>query len=370
MIPLRLVKRLACIFYAPHLAEFLVHRGHTRATFVERILHRIDRNGILAHDLLEQFAKFVPVGNAPFFGEILGPLDIVCKNGLLVACHMRNFYAGARLTFAALDFQFQRLPLEFNLQFLELVRLEKLAENIDTLVRRRKQQLQKVALRNHRDLRELLAGHPDDTVYRFRHRLVAAYRTARGPHLAGGLGIIESRRRAFLRHALAAHLGAFVFGIAHHAVFPARIGESQVHECRGIGRRIQATEMLGVVTARIAAAPARRPEKRKSNRIENRRLAGTRIARNQEEPARPELVQFYHGLFGIRAECGNHKPGRSHPLSPQMPLIKSWTNSVSSAFIARPLRPSKNSPNNSIGFFSSTASAMPTSAWLRVRSLS
>ena len=324
-------KRCPHVFNILRPPEFFIQLGQLLFETVLFRLHLGKPIGIFAYDLFAKRTNALPVGNLTCQGQIFYLFQIRYQGRFRTAGKLRHRGTGIRFAIAALIFQFRGTPLEFVLQGAELIRLENLAENLLALIRRRDQQLHKVALRNHRNLRKLIAINANDSLHGRPNIFIFAHRTARRPLTAIRLGIVKRHRGRFFRESLAARLGAHVFGIAHNAVFPARIFERQVDFGLCFGGGIHATELFCVV----AVLSARTTEQRIHNRIENRRLAGARIARNQIEPALAELIQIDDGPLRIRPEGRNNQSGRSHLSPSQIPSIMPCMNSLSSAFISR-----------------------------------
>ena len=228
----------------------------------------------------------------------------------------------ARADFIMLALQLQRHFPEPVLQLLERLRVEKFAEYFFAVFGGCEQQFQEIALRDHRDLRELVAVDPHDIddcpvdVFLLRDH--------------SPVRIAELCVRFRQREALAALLRPPVFGTALHGVFLSRIHKHELDFRRRVGVCILRTEHV-----RFSAAAAGFAVKRERYRIEYSRLACAGVAGYQVKAARSELLEVEFGPAGVRSECRHHKFQRSHlcSSSPQISAASFPTSSDCSSDI-------------------------------------
>ena len=180
-----------------------------------------------------------------------------------------------------------RIAQDLHLQCLIVLGLEELSEDFLALLRVREQQLQEVALRDHRDLRELLVVDAED-LQNFPVDLpwLREHRAVRQPELR--VRLLDRRATATLRRAL-------VLRISLHGIVLPTVTEAHLDLRRGLRLRIlRAQHAGGPVLARGLA------EEGEGDRVEDRRLAGTGVACDEIEPALAELlhIDFCHALVG------------------------------------------------------------------------
>ena len=180
-----------------------------------------------------------------------------------------------------------RIAQDLQLQCLIVLGLEELSEDFLALLRVREQQLQEVALRDHRDLRELLVVDAEDLqdlpvdLPRLRE-----HRAVRQPELR--VRLLDRRATATLRRAL-------VLRISLHGIVLPTVTEAHLDLRRGLRLRIlRAQHTGGPVLARGLT------EQSEGDRVEDRGLAGTGVARDEIKPAFAELlhIDFCHALIG------------------------------------------------------------------------
>ena len=173
-------------------------------------------------------------------------------------------------------------------------RAEYLAEYVPPLPRIGQQQLLKLALGQHRDLRKLRPVHADDVPHGGVDLVAAGQDAAvRQSQLRGG---------AFGRQAVAARLRALVLGVPADAVCPPAALEYK----RRLGRRAR----LGVLRPqhrRVAAHAARLAVEGVGDRVEDRRLARAGVAGDEVQPARAEAVEGQGHAPGVGAERGDRE---------------------------------------------------------------
>ena len=222
----------------------------------------------------------------------------------------------ARADFIMLALQLQRHFPEPVLQLLERLRVENPAEYFFAVLGGCEQQFQEIALRDHRDLRELVAVDPHDVDDRPVDVLLLRDHSP--------VRICELCVRFRQREALTAFLRPLVFGAALHGVFLSRIRKHELDFRRRIGVCILRTEHV-----RFSAAAAGFAVKRERYRIEYGRLARAGVAGYQVKAARSELFEVEFGPAGVRSECRHHKFQRSH-LCSSSPQISATSFSTSS----------------------------------------
>ena len=187
-------------------------------------------------------------------------------------------------------------------QLLERLRVENPAEYFFAVLGGCEQQFQEIALRDHCDLRELVAVDPHDVddcpvdVFLLRDH--------------SPVRIAELCVRFRQGKTLAAFLRPPVFGAALHGVFLSRIRKHKLDFRRRIEVCIFRTEHV-----RFSAAAAGFAVKRERYRIEYGRLARAGVAGYQVKAARSELLEVEFGPAGVRSECRHHKFQRSHSCS-------------------------------------------------------
>ena len=176
---------------------------------------------------------------------------------------------------------------DLHLQRLVVLRLEELPEDFLAFLRVREQQLQEVALRDHRDLGELLMIDAEDLedlpvdLPRLRE-----HRAVRQRELC--VRLLDRRAAATLRRAL-------VLRIPLHGIILPAVTEAHLDLRRGLRLRIlRAQHAGGPVRARGLT------EEGEGDRVKDRGLAGAGVARDEVEPTLAELlhIDFRHALIG------------------------------------------------------------------------
>ena len=180
-----------------------------------------------------------------------------------------------------------RITQDLHLQGLIMFGFEELPEDFLAFLRVREQQLQEVALRDHRDLRELLVIDAEDLEDLPIHLpRLREHRTVRQRELC--VRLLDRRAAPALRRAL-------VLRIPLHGIVLPAVTKAHLDLRRGLRLCIlRAQHPGGPVLARGLA------EKGEGDRVEDRRLAGTGVACDEIEPALAQLlhIDFCHALIG------------------------------------------------------------------------
>ena len=183
--------------------------------------------------------------------------------------------------------------------------VENLPENCNALLGRRKQKLQKITLRDHGHLRELVAVDTDDPAHRVRH--VADLRDDAPVR-------IRQHRIRFLRCGAAAALcGALILRTAPDRIGLAAAEKGQLHVCGRFRRGVFAAEHR-----RVPAAAAGFAVKRIGERVEDGGLACAGVAGDEIQAFSAQLVQGQNRLAGIGTEGRHRQCDRSHASPPQI----------------------------------------------------
>ena len=164
-----------------------------------------------------------------------------------------------------------------------------MSEYLHPFLRRRKKELQEVALCNHCNLAELIPVYSDDIPYRGIDILNLSHNPA--------VRICELRTRDLLRGAGSPLVRSFVLRVSLYSIFLAVVAECELDLSRRAFIRI-----LGTEHRRLPVAAAWTSVQRVGYRVENRGFARARIACNQIDSAGPQLLEVEKILAGVWAE--------------------------------------------------------------------
>ena len=195
--------------------------------------------------------------------------------------------------------------LRTQLQLRILERAEQPLEQVAPLGGFGVENLQKIALRDHHGLRELVAGQPDQILHALRDFIQSR------PALAG-VGL-KLRRVLAHDHAVAALAGAGVFGIAAQTVVVPSVAERQLHpRILRLGGVVRAEGLRGaaILAARGFAV------QREADGVENRGLARAGVAGDQEQAVLTQLFKIDLRRAGVRAKGAHRQLQRLHRTSP------------------------------------------------------
>ena len=201
--------------------------------------------------------------------------------------------------------------------------MENVPKNFLPLLGIRQQQLQEITLGNHGNLGKLIPVKAKNLFDGCIHILQL------GHHMA--IRINKAGICCLLRHALAAALGAHIFGISGNCIFFSCIAEGQFYFCRGLVICI-----FGAQHSRLPVAAAGFSEQGKADSIENGGLSGTGIAGNQIQAAGTQVLKVKLHLTRIGAEGRYGQFQRSHFPPSQMDSISSRINSCWTSFMGCP----------------------------------
>ena len=228
---------------------------------------------------------------------------------LLLARILRRKTDGLRAP-QNLAFQLLVLALEFAallaqaiLQHLVLLRGEQLAEDALARCRVGREQLTKLALRQHDDLLELVRIDAQQLFHLHVHLAHAADATP--------VRELDLRVRRLFRGAFAALLSTLVIGIALYAIGLPAIGELQLNErfaCRIGEIAAQTCGRPGTVSA-VAACLA---EQREADGVEDHGFARARVAAHQVHTRAAKRPKVDFRLARIRSERGHGQLQRLH----------------------------------------------------------
>ncbi len=301
---------------------------------------RLDKPRIDLADLLFQRLKLLRAGCIRLFvaldecfeqlhglrereRALLRLLRLFAQHVLLGADDAADVLLHARARRLALAVQRVRAVLQAVLQHLIIARLENLAEYLLPVLGVRRQQLEEFALRDHGDLRELIAVEADD-LRQFRVHLLRLVEHAAVRQMQLRFGLL-------LGHFAAALGRTLVFRISLDGVDLSAAGKRHFD----VGRRFRRS-VLGTEHGGIAVRAARRIVQRVRDRVENCRFTGARVTSDEVQALLSELFQFNFGVSGIRAERRQRQFQRSHASSLQMLVISLSANACCSSLIGAP----------------------------------
>ena len=204
-------------------------------------------------------------GKRQFSG--VGAPHVECTHVRVAAHDPADELAQAALRFGILRTQPGGRVFEPQLQGLEPLGLEDLAEDPTAFVRFGCQQLAEIALRQHRNLHKLIPIHAQN-------QLDLRLHVARAREDAS-VRQVQLGGRFFFRFAGAALGGARVFRVAPHGIFRAAVRERQRHIRRRFGAGVLRPQHF-----RLAVVAAGRAVQRIGDRVEHRRFARAGVAGN------------------------------------------------------------------------------------------
>ena len=234
---------------------------------------------------------------------------------------------------------------------------EHFAEDLLAALRAGREQLEKIALGDHRDLREARAVQAGD----LRHARRDLLRLCEDGAVRQG----KERVRVLHHRAAAAPGRALVFRAAAHRVRPAGAGERELHPGGRLRRGVLRAEHGGI--ARVAARLA---VERVGDGVENGRLAGAGVPADEVQPLGAQIGKRDLRPAGVRPERGDRQMQRPHASPSHTSCTSAAAKARCASLIGCPFCFSYNSPSSSSGVFCSGCAASSACQTARVRLLS
>ena len=271
--------------------------------------------GFLIDQLLQQGSRFPDRQRA-----VLCLFHLDAQNVVLVGLDAVDVLFQALADVVAFSFEVPRLALERLLQILIQLGLKNVPEDLLPVLRGREQQAQEIALRDHRDLHELLAVYSHDLMDRAVDVVQLCHDAAVG---IAKFGFCDLRDRP-----LPPQFGPFISRAALYGIGLSRIGKLQLHLRGGAVFRVFGAEhgCVAVLAAGLAV-------QRERDRVEDRRLARAGIAGDEIQAAVAEIADVQYRLFRVRSERGHRQFQRSHLLSSHTFPIRLFMNADWSSVI-------------------------------------